>query len=171
MFSRYSVRILTAPIYSYRVIQWLLSVLMVFGLDQRFRSADVASHKNRMSALPGRVPGVTNLHFWQGRNKVRNTKEKISVSQRGPILMRILFLDDGIVYKVHSLFHCFGNTSACIFKTKIKRLTIAKTSGYNAVYSFESESWRGCYLFQTGFLFGLFFGPQDGGDIFLRNVV
>jgi hypothetical protein len=26
------------------------------------------------------------------------------------------------------------------------------------------------YLFHTGFLFGLFFNPEDGGDMFLQNV-
>jgi hypothetical protein len=28
-----------------------------------------------------------------------------------------------------------------------------------------------CYLLHAGFLFGLFFDPEDGGDMFLRNVV
>jgi hypothetical protein len=27
-----------------------------------------------------------------------------------------------------------------------------------------------CYLIHTGFLLGLFFGPDNGGDIFLRNI-
>jgi hypothetical protein len=27
-----------------------------------------------------------------------------------------------------------------------------------------------CYLLHAAFLFGLFFDPEDGGDIFLRNV-
>jgi hypothetical protein len=29
---------------------------------------------------------------------------------------------------------------------------------------------RTCYLFPAGFLFGSFFGPEDGGYMFLRNV-
>jgi hypothetical protein len=28
----------------------------------------------------------------------------------------------------------------------------------------------GCYLLHAGFLLGLFFDPEDGGDMFLRNV-
>jgi hypothetical protein len=27
-----------------------------------------------------------------------------------------------------------------------------------------------CYLLHAGFLFGLFFDPEDEGDMFLRNV-
>jgi hypothetical protein len=27
-----------------------------------------------------------------------------------------------------------------------------------------------CYLLHVGFLLGLFFEPEDGGDMFLRNV-
>jgi hypothetical protein len=27
-----------------------------------------------------------------------------------------------------------------------------------------------CYLLHVGFLLGLFFDPEDGGDMFLRNV-
>jgi hypothetical protein len=27
-----------------------------------------------------------------------------------------------------------------------------------------------CYLFHAGFLLGLFFDSEDGGDMFLRNV-
>jgi hypothetical protein len=27
-----------------------------------------------------------------------------------------------------------------------------------------------CHLFDAGFLLGLFFDPEDGGDMFLRNV-
>jgi hypothetical protein len=27
-----------------------------------------------------------------------------------------------------------------------------------------------CYLLRAGFLLGLYFGPEHGGDIFLRNV-
>jgi hypothetical protein len=27
-----------------------------------------------------------------------------------------------------------------------------------------------CYLLHAGFLLGLFFGPENGGDMFLRNV-
>jgi hypothetical protein len=48
--------------------------------------------------------------------------------------------------------------------------------GYNAVYSFENSSTfrrkRGsaCTYFDAGFLLVLFFGAEDGGDAFLRNV-
>jgi hypothetical protein len=34
----------------------------------------------------------------------------------------------------------------------------------------DTEHCSACYLFHGGFLLGLFFDPEDGGDIFLRNV-
>jgi hypothetical protein len=55
-----------------------------------------------MSAFLGRVPGFPNLHFRHQRKK--KTEEKILVSHSGPIPMRILFLDDGIVYTEYSLY-------------------------------------------------------------------
>jgi hypothetical protein len=36
--------------------------------------------------------------------------------------------------------------------------------------SFWQEDWSACYLLHTGFLLGLFFNPEDGGDMFLQNV-
>jgi hypothetical protein len=35
---------------------------------------------------------------------------------------------------------------------------------------FEVVISRSCYLLHAGFLFGLFFDPEDGGDMFFRNV-
>jgi hypothetical protein len=35
----------------------------------------------------------------------------------------------------------------------------------------KSLPWKAaCYLFRVGFLFGLFFDPENGGDMFFRNV-
>jgi hypothetical protein len=34
----------------------------------------------------------------------------------------------------------------------------------------ETSKKPACYLFHAGFLLGLFFGPEDEGDMFLRNV-
>jgi hypothetical protein len=35
----------------------------------------------------------------------------------------------------------------------------------------QMDNERGCrYLFHAGFFLGLFFDPEDGGDMFLRNV-
>jgi hypothetical protein len=34
----------------------------------------------------------------------------------------------------------------------------------------QSESGWQAELFHAGFLLGLFFGPEDGGDMFLRNI-
>jgi hypothetical protein len=65
----------------------------------------------------------------------KNIKQKISVTHSGPILMAIIFPDDGIVYTVHIVFRCFEDTPACIFETKT--VTIPKTSGYNAVQSLK----------------------------------
>jgi hypothetical protein len=43
-------------------------------------------------------------------------------------------------------------------------LTAVVMKGYNAVYSSVT-------CFHAGFLLGLFFDPEDGGDTFLRNIV
>jgi hypothetical protein len=32
------------------------------------------------------------------------------------------------------------------------------------------EQKSACYLLHDGFLLGLFFNPEDGGDMFLQNV-
>jgi hypothetical protein len=32
------------------------------------------------------------------------------------------------------------------------------------------RKYSACYLLPAGFLLGLFFDPEDGGDMFLRNV-
>jgi hypothetical protein len=53
--------------------------------------------------------------------------------------------------------------------------------GYNAVYSVESDSYlwtrrtnqaipQQKYLFRADIFLGLFFNPEAGGDLFLRNV-
>jgi hypothetical protein len=62
--------------------------------------------------------------------------------------------------------------------------------GYNVMYSVESQSTfrrnmsppssesknkpsrnlQSCYLLHAGFLLGLFFDPEDAGDMFLRNI-
>jgi hypothetical protein len=46
--------------------------------------------------------------------------------------------------------------------------------GYNAVQSVESQpTFRrstACYLLYAGFLLGLFFDLEDGGDMLLRNI-
>jgi hypothetical protein len=34
---------------------------------------------------------------------------------------------------------------------------------------FEAEQSYGCYILYAGFLLVLFFDPEDGGDIFLKN--
>jgi hypothetical protein len=44
---------------------------------------------------------------------------------------------------------------------------------YNAVKTIGSRLMKqssACYLLLAGFLLGIFFGPEDGGDILLRNV-
>jgi hypothetical protein len=41
--------------------------------------------------------------------------------------------------------------------------------GYNAVQSVESQALL-VICFHTGFLLGLFFDPEDEGDIFFRNI-
>jgi hypothetical protein len=44
--------------------------------------------------------------------------------------------------------------------------------GYNAVWSVESQPMlkQVASSFHAGFLLGLFLDPEDGGDMFLRNV-
>jgi hypothetical protein len=37
-------------------------------------------------------------------------------------------------------------------------------------YKENRESCSTCYLLNTGFMLVLFFDPEDGGDMFLRNV-
>jgi hypothetical protein len=39
----------------------------------------------------------------------------------------------------------------------------------NAILGFEVLTAVACCLFYDGFLFGLFFDPEDRGDVFLRN--
>jgi hypothetical protein len=38
-----------------------------------------------------------------------------------------------------------------------------------SIFRVEEEQGSACYLLQDGFLIGLFFEPEDGGDMFLRN--
>jgi hypothetical protein len=46
--------------------------------------------------------------------------------------------------------------------------------GYNAVYSVENQHVASIlysrFLLHAGFFLGLFFEPEAGGDMFLRNV-
>jgi hypothetical protein len=55
-------------------------------------------------------------------------------------------------------------------KTAFFIVTAVKTSNltYQEIYFLE---YKPCYLFHSGFFLGLFFGSEDGGDIFLRNVI
>jgi hypothetical protein len=48
---------------------------------------------------------------------------------------------------------------------------VAKNWVYMSQY--QPKFWRNIssgYFLHAGFLLGLFFGPEDGGDMFLRNV-
>jgi hypothetical protein len=42
--------------------------------------------------------------------------------------------------------------------------------GYEEFYLLGHNASPVCYLLHGGFMLGLFFGPGDGGDMFLRNV-
>jgi hypothetical protein len=42
------------------------------------------------------------------------------------------------------------------------------TEGSSTYVSEDHE--YACYLLQAGFLLGLFIDPEDGGDMFLRNI-
>jgi hypothetical protein len=43
-------------------------------------------------------------------------------------------------------------------------------SGFNNKPGKKAVSFCACYLIHAGFLLGLFFDPEDGSDMFLRNV-
>jgi uncharacterized BrkB/YihY/UPF0761 family membrane protein len=45
-----------------------------------------------------------------------------------------------------------------------QRFVLVSCLAYYSVLSFA------CYLLYAGFLLGIFFDPEDGGDIFLQNV-
>jgi hypothetical protein len=53
-------------------------------------------------------------------------------------------------------FHMLKNSSNFLDTTLCNSVKVNRTSA--------------CYLPHTGFLLGLLFGPDDGGDIFIRNV-
>jgi hypothetical protein len=47
--------------------------------------------------------------------------------------------------------------------------------GYNALYALKfnrrfGESRTGCYLLHAGFMLGLLFNREDGGDMFFPNI-
>jgi hypothetical protein len=75
-------------------------------------------------------------------------------------------------FKIYSLQFCITYRSWCSFiaDTNLEKVCLL---GYNATQSIESQLIlsSACYLFHAGFLLGLFFDHENGGDMFIRNIV
>jgi hypothetical protein len=52
----------------------------------------------------------------------------------------------------------------------MKSLLFLSSQDVFSKYSFLTELVAACHLLHAGSLIGLLFGPEDGGDMFLRNV-
>jgi hypothetical protein len=48
-------------------------------------------------------------------------------------------------------------------------VTLCSPFKFNRHFGGTYRSGSACYLLHTGFLLGLFFDPEDGGDMFFRN--
>jgi hypothetical protein len=127
---------------------------------------DISSPNNRRTA---RKPSADSGSRFDRRKHISNTKNKYHYSA---ILFDNVDLTGCITstvaccsYTVHLHYVGAETLTAVVMKSSIF-WDITPCSPLNVIPGFGGT----CHLLQAGFLLGLSFSPEDGGDMFLPNV-
>jgi hypothetical protein len=116
------------------------------------------------------LPNYTASHpGWYYSSCVRANRNEPSNQHRKTVCSR-----SRLSLQLYKAFHVLYGRFNTKFNIRIYLQPAQSTSHYHNYWvispKFISILSSACYLLYANFLLGLFFDPEDGGDIFLRNV-